>query len=76
MSAIFFLASLLAALLAVITAAIISFGNEVSQFMSHMTRKMGPGVIHPDEPASYKLVYLLATLTVALFIGGFYHIGR
>jgi hypothetical protein len=76
MSAIFFLASLLAALLAVVTAAIISFGNDASQFISHLTSKMGPGVIHPDKPASYKLAYLLATLAVALFVGGFYHIGR
>jgi len=76
MSVMFFLASLLSALLAIATALIISFGNEASQFIGHLTRKMGPGVIHPDKPASYKLAYLFATLTVVLFVGGFYHIGR
>jgi hypothetical protein len=76
MSAMFFLSSLLAALLAVTTAVIISFGNAASQAIGHLTRKMGPGVIHPDKPASYRLAYLFATLAVVLFVGGFYFIGK
>lgn len=72
----FFLSSLLAALLAVGVALIISLGNGASQAIGHLTRKMGPGVIHPDQPASYKLAYLIATLAVVLFVGGIYHIGK
>jgi hypothetical protein len=76
MSALFFLASLLSAMLAVATAAIISFGNDASQFIGHLTRKMGPGIIHPDKPASYRLVYLFVTLAVVFVGAGIYYWGQ
>lgn len=75
MSAIFFLAALLAGLLATAVALIISLGNGASQFLGSITRNMGPGVIHNNKPVKYTLAYLLLTLAVALFIAGIYHIG-
>lgn len=72
----YFLAALLSGFLAVVVAVIISLGNSASDFLSLLTKKMGLGVIHPHKPVSYTFAYVLAALSVALFVGGFFQLGH
>jgi hypothetical protein len=76
MSALFFLGALLSGFLAVAIATTIALGNGAFSFLSALIKKIDPGVIHDDTPVSYTVAYFFIALMVALFISGFYFIGK